>query len=321
MRPIGHRRSFGWIYRSPAADAAKPPCGRRGRIYEKPLIALGPREIKPRLGVVLLIALLAMTFAVRAHAKDAPLLEFGLGLGAIVFEDYRGSNTTHAYPIPVPYLIYNGKFLKADREGVRGTLFNQDWVELNLSGNATTPVKNDRQRSGMPDLKSTVELGPAVNFHLLHSQDSHIKFDLRMPLRAAITVQASPKYIGWTFTPQFALDVVDPLGYAGWNAGLLVGPLLADHRYHNYFYTVAAQYATASRPQYQADGGYAGARAISALSKRFAKYWVGAYVRYDTLSGAVFGASPLVQRNSYWSAGVGFAWMIHRSTEIVQVPD
>jgi outer membrane scaffolding protein for murein synthesis (MipA/OmpV family) len=242
-------------------------------------------------------------------------------VGAIAFQDYRGSDTAHAYPLPIPYVIYRGKFLKADREGVRGTLLDQDWVELNLSGNATTPVKNDRARSGMPDLRSTLELGPALNFHLLKLDDAHVKFDLRVPLRAAITVEASPKYIGWTFTPQFALDVVDPLGYAGWNAGFLVGPLFADNRYHDYFYSVASRYALVSRPQYDAVGGYAGTQAITALSKRFPKYWVGAYVRYDTLSGAAFVDSPLVQRNSYWSAGFGFAWMIHTSAEMVDVPD
>ncbi len=256
-----------------------------------------------------------------AEAKEEPVLEYGLGIGAIAFEDYRGSDTTHAYPLPVPYLVYNGKFLKADREGVRGTLFNQDWVELNLSGNATTPVRNDRERSGMPDLRSTLELGPSLDFHLLHSDDSRIKLDLRMPIRTALTVEASPKFIGWTFTPRLALDVVDPLGYAGWNAGILVGPLFADHRYHNYFYTVAPQYATASRPAYQATGGYAGSQAITAVSKRFPRFWVGAYVRYDTLSGAAFADSPLVQRNSYWSAGFGISWIIHTSAQMVEVPD
>jgi MipA family protein len=115
--------------------------------------------------------------------------------------------------------------------------------------------------------------------------------------------------------------VVDPFGYAGWNAGFLAGPLFADRRYHSYFYTVAPQYATASRPAYQATGGYAGAQALTALSKRFPHYWVGAYVRYDTLSGAAFADSPLVQRNSYWSAGIGIAWIIHTSSQMVEVPD
>ena len=269
------------------------------------------------------VAVLMAGFAMAGPvmARDEPLLELGLGVGAIAFADYRGSDTVHAYPLPVPYVVYRGKFFKADRDGVRGTLFDQDWVELNLSGNATTPVKNDRARSGMPDLKSTVELGPALNFHLLRLDETRVKFDLRLPLRAAVTVEASPRYIGLTFTPQFALDIVDPLGFHEWNAGFLAGPLFADNRYHDYFYAVAPRYAQPTRRQYDAVGGYAGSQAITALSKRFPKYWVGAYVRYDTLSGAAFAGSPLVQRNSYWSAGFGFAWMIHTSAQMVVVAD
>ena len=269
-----------------------------------------------------LSALLAAAFfSPLCHAAEAPLWEVGLGAGAIAFQDYRGSDTTHAYPLPVPYIVYNGKFLKADRDGVRGTLFNQDRVELNLSVNATTPVKSDRERNGMPDLKSTLELGPSLDLHLLRSSDERFKLDLRMPLRAALTVEASPRYIGWTFTPRFNLDVADPLGLAGWHLGLLSGPLFADRRYHDYFYTVAPQYATASRPTYQATGGYAGTQAIASASKRFPHFWVGAYMRYDTLAGASFVDSPLVQRKSYWSAGFGISWMIHRSSTMVEVPD
>ena len=105
--------------------------------------------------------LAAAFFTPLALAKDAPLWEFGLGAGAIAFQDYRGSDTTHAYPLPVPYIVYNGKFLKADRDGVRGTLFNQDWLEINLSFNLTTPVRNDRERSdgNESDIRSALSSG------------------------------------------------------------------------------------------------------------------------------------------------------------------
>jgi len=274
-----------------------------------------------RSGGALSAALLAVCWAMPVLSKEEPLLEYGLGVGAVAFEDYRGSNSSHAYPLPIPYVVYHGKFLKSDREGVRGTLFDQDRVELNLSFNATTPVRNDRERNGMPDLKSTVELGPSLELHLLRSDDARIKFDLRMPLRAAFTVEASPRVIGWTFTPRFNLDVADPLGFIGWNLGVLAGPLFADRRYDDYFYTVAPRYATAARPVYQAVGGYAGTQTIAAWSKRFPRFWVGAYMRYDILSGAAFVDSPLVQRKSYWSTGFGISWMIHRSSTMVEVPD
>jgi outer membrane scaffolding protein for murein synthesis (MipA/OmpV family) len=280
-----------------------------------------PRLVRRDRRMSLAALLAAACWAHWAQAKEEPLYEFGLGLGAIVFEDYRGSDTSHGYPVPFPYISYNGKFLKANRDGIRGTLFDQDRFELNLSFDATTPVRNDRERSGMPDLKSTVELGPSFDLHLMRSDDARVKLDLRMPVRAALTVEASPKIIGWTFTPRLALDIKDPLGQQGWNLGLLTGPLFADRRYHEYFYTVAPQFATAARPTYQADGGYAGTQFISALSKRFPKFWVGAYVRYDTLSGATFEQSPLVQRKSYLAGGIGISWIITKSSQMVEIPD
>ena len=97
--------------------------------------------------------------------------------------------------------------------------------------------------------------------------------------------------------------------------------MFADRRYNQYFYSVAPQYATAARPEYQAAGGYAGTQSLAALSKRFPKFWVGAYMRFDSLDGAAFVDSPLVQRRTYWSGGFGFAWMIGQSSRLVHVPD
>jgi MipA family protein len=267
------------------------------------------------------LLLAAACWAVAARAAEEPLWEFGLGLGAIAFNDYRGSDTVHAYPLPVPYVLYNGAFLKADRDGVRGTLFNQDRLEINLSFNLTTPVRNDSERSGMPNLSSTVELGPSFDVHLFRSNDAKFKFDLRMPLRLAVTVQGSPQVVGWTFTPGLNLDIADPLGFKAWNLGLLAGPLFAERRYNQYFYSVDSQYATPSRPEFQAQGGYAGTQTIVSLSKRYPKFWVGLYIRYDSLDGAAFIDSPLVQRRSYFTGGFGFAWMLGRSSRLVEVPD
>ena len=129
-----------------------------------------------------------------ASAEEAkPLWEFGLGIGAYVFNDYRGSDTTHAYPIPVPYFIYRGEILKSDHDGPHARFFSREVVELNLSISATTPVRNDAAREGMPDLRPTLEVGGSLNFHLWRSQDQRVRLDLRLPARAAITVEASPK--------------------------------------------------------------------------------------------------------------------------------
>ena len=193
---------------------------------------------------LLSLAVLATAVTSPARADQKPLWEFGLGAGMFVFNDYRGSNTTHAYPIPVPYFVYRGEIFKSDQEGLRGRLFHLDRVELNLSISGTTPVRNDSARHGMPDLRPTLEMGGSLNVHLWRSSDERFKLDLRLPARAALTVEASPRMIGVFVEPHINLDIAQFRGSEGWKLGLLAGPLFADRRYNDYFYTVSPQYAT-----------------------------------------------------------------------------
>jgi MipA family protein len=255
-------------------------------------------------------------------AEEKPLWEAGLGVGGLVFPDYRGSDEMQAYPIPVPYLIYRGDFLKADREGVRGELFDREYAELSISVNATIPVSSDDNsaRRGMPDLEPTIELGPSLDLHVWKSPDERIKLDVVMPLRAPVTVERSPKSIGWLFSPRVNLDIGN-VNNSGWNLGLGAGPVFADRKYHDYFYSVKPQYSNAERPQYDAKGGYSGVHVLASLSKRYPKYWVGAYIRYDSLESAAFEDSPLVRSTSYIAGGFGIAWMIGQSKRLVEVDE
>ena len=42
------------------------------------------------------------------RAAEEPLWEVGLGVGVLGYDDYRGANSSHVYPVPVPYVLYNG---------------------------------------------------------------------------------------------------------------------------------------------------------------------------------------------------------------------
>jgi MipA family protein len=255
------------------------------------------------------------------HAEEKPLWEFGFGGGALAFPDYRGSDETRVYPVPVPYFVYRGRFLKADRDGLRGKLFDREYAELSLSVSGTIPINSEDNsaRRGMPDLKPTLELGPSLELHLWRSADRATKLDLVMPLRVPVTLESSPRALQWLFAPRLNIDFENFAGRTGWNFGAGVGPVFAADKFHEYFYSVPARFATASRPEYRADGGYSGMHVLAALSKRFPKYWVGAFLRYDWLGGAEFDDSPLVRRQNYIAGGFGFAWMIGESKRRVTI--
>lgn len=258
-----------------------------------------------------------------AGAAEKPLWELGAGLTALRFPDYRGSDRANDYVLPFPYFVYRGEFLKADKNGIRGTLFDSDRLELNISIGASLPVKSDDNpaRSGMPNLKPTLEVGPSLDVNLWRTADRHYKLDLRLPVRTAFTAEGGMQDIGWVFSPRLNLDVRDAMGMTGWNLGLLAGPMYGSRRNHDYFYSVAPQYVTADRPAYEARGGYAGSQFLVSVSKRYDRYWVGAFARWDTLKGAVFADSPLVKRDSYFAAGVGVAWILGQSSKMVEADE
>ena len=269
------------------------------------------------------LALLLAFAAAGAHAREEPLWEAGIGVAALHFPDYRGSSESRNYLLPSPYIVYRGDFFKADRYGLRGVFFSNDRVDLNLSLGASLPVRSgeSQAREGMPDLKPSIEIGPSLALTLWRSLDERVKVAARLPLRGALTLESSPRFIGGQLFPHVNVDIHDPAGFTGWNLGLLAGPVFTDQRYNRYFYRVEPAFATASRPAYEPGSGYAGTQFIAALSKRYPKFWVGGFARYDTLRNAAFEDSPLVTSKRYVALGLGFSWILGVSSQRVTVND
>lgn len=94
--------------------------------------------------------------------------ELGLGLGSLYGPDYRGADEYRSYTAAIPYVIYRGKYIRSDREGVRGNFFHSDNLEFSLSAsaNVTPDADKNKARTGMPKLGSTAELGPSFNIRL-----------------------------------------------------------------------------------------------------------------------------------------------------------
>lgn len=261
-----------------------------------------------------LLVLLVTTDPARA-AEDKPLWELGIGAGALRLPHYRGSDQSHSWLLPVPYVVYRGDIFKADRNGARALLVDADRFSVDVSVSASTPTRSrdNVAREGMPDLKPTVEVGPNLNWTL--GRGNNWKLDLRLPVRAAITVESQPRVAGWITTPNLNLD----LRQGSWNLGFLGGPVFGNRKLHGFFYDVAPAYATSARKAYSAPGGYAGSTLTAALSQRDGNRWLGAFVKYDRLSGAAFEDSPLVRQRQQWSVGVAVSWVLKVSEQRVSV--
>lgn len=253
--------------------------------------------------------------------RGKPLWELGVGAAVMRLPDYSGSDVSHNYLLPLPWFIYRGKWLRADRQGARAVLVDNENWSLNLSAHASAPVRsNDNPaRLGMTNLPATVELGPKVRAHLWHSADDAMRLDFNLPVRAVITLQRRPDVIGAVVTPTLNLDL--PRFQGGWNLGFVTGPNWGSRDYHQHLYGVSAAEATSARPAYAARAGYAGWQTLAALSRRFDDAWVGMYLRYERLDGSVFLDSPLVRQRGVVSGGVAVAWVLARSGESARSDD
>jgi MipA family protein len=281
--------------------------------------------LSARIQSTVLMPAVALFMSAAACADDAvppptkPLWEVGVGAGVAAFPHYPGSDQTRAWVFPFPYIVYRGKYLRADRDGVRGQVLDTDRVNFNVSVLGSLPVssRDDNARAGMPDLKPTIEIGPSVEIHLWRSASRDYLLDLRVPVRFGVTLESSPTTVGWQFTPNLNLDINNVAGVPNLRMGMFAGPMFADRRYASHYYSVGPQYATPGRPQYNASGGYAGSQALVSMSRRFSRYWVGAFVRYANLSGARFADSPLVRQNSVLSGGIAVAYVFGQSSQQV----
>lgn len=260
--------------------------------------------------------------ALAAHAELKPEWELGAGVSALTLPDYRGSDESRGYVLPFPYVIYRGEKLRLDRQGLRGVFFESERFELDASLNATPPVDSDRNRAreGMPHLDPTLEIGPRLNVTLARDRVEEWALTLRLPVRAVIATDLSHwKAAGYTAYPHLSLDFRPAFPGGKWNVGLQAGPLFGTGRYHEYFYQVDPEHAAPGRPAYEARGGYSGALALAAITRRFRRSWIGAFVRYDSLRGAAFESSPLVRRDYSVMAGIALAWVFAQSDKRVEV--
>lgn len=142
----------------------------------------------------ILLAFLILACAVPAVAEEIPkpLWEIGLAGGIFTIPQYVGSDQRYTLPLGLPYLIYRGEILRADRDGVRGRLFEADGLSLDLSFSFGLPVRNSNDaRRGMPALLFYQVIG---NEHLkcLSPRPSALQTWLRSG------TQATAGRSGWT---------------------------------------------------------------------------------------------------------------------------
>jgi outer membrane scaffolding protein for murein synthesis (MipA/OmpV family) len=241
------------------------------------------------------------------EAAGRPKWEAGVAGGAGRVTDYPGSDQAHVRGIAAPLLIYRGKVLRVDQGGIRGRLMNSpDW-EFDVAATAAFNARNNDARQGMPGLDYIFGAGPQLIYRGWQHQGGGPSLHLK--LRALMSTDFHRfDTRGAAFDPELRWRF-RPLAGSPAMLTLSMQPTWATRALHSYFYQVDPAYATATRPAYQAHGGYlgtdfgvgVGARYSSSLS-----WFVSTHAM--SLQGSANAASPLLRDKSNLSVGAGIVW-------------
>jgi outer membrane protein len=234
----------------------------------------------------ILAAVLFSAASAHAQERTLPLWEAGIGAAFFSTPAYPGADDRSNRGLALPYLLYRGKILRADQNGVGARLLNTDKVEFDIGFSGALPAHSDDvdARRGMPDLGTLVEFGPRVKYKFADLGE-HGRLRAELPLRAVIEARGGLRAV------------------------------FGDRRVNRYFYEVAPQYATAERPAYQADGGLLLVRTgVSGTWRLNPDLRLFGFVRLESYSGAANEDSPLMRKSTAASVGMGFAWTFARST-------
>ncbi|MCA1862187.1 MipA/OmpV family protein [Janthinobacterium sp. HSC-3S05] len=266
-------------------------------------------------------ALFAAMAPARAAEAPLPLWEAGVFGGTAVTPAYPGASERSTRSLALPYLIYRGKVLRADRSGVGARLFNTDRLDFDIGFALSLPARSSDvpARRGMPDLGTLVEFGPRLKIKLAEPTQ-HSRLGLELPLRAVIEARGGLRRQGATFEPRLLYRLNDE-GQA-WHVDASLGAVLGNAAINDYFYGVSPAFATSQRPAYAAKSGLMLTRLGLGGSYRLQRDWRAfAFLRYDNYSGAANRSSPLLRQNSGTSAGIGLMWTWRRSDSLARGPD
>lgn len=268
-----------------------------------------------------LSAAMVLTPAAQAQSEGEgagrkPLWEVGFVAGGVSQLAYPGADQQVHRAAVLPYVLYRGEFVRADRDtaGLRAIRTDDFELDVGFAGSFGASSDKIEARRGMPDLGTLIEFGPRMRWKLGDGPGGgQWRFDL--PLRGVFDISDRAAHRGMSLEPEVFFRRESP---TGWTYAMRFGVILADQRLADTFYTVAPRYATADRPAYEAKPGLVSWRVGTTLSRKLGPDWrVFGFARVEHLAGAANRDSPLVRRDTGVTAGIGAAYTWLRSGTLV----
>jgi MipA family protein len=251
------------------------------------------------------------TSPARAEPSIAlPLWEVGaFGIG-VLQQAYPGSDQQVTRGLVLPYVIYRGKFLRADRDtaGLRAVVTPRFEIDVGVAASFAARSDKIEARRGMPDLGTLIEFGPRVKWNLGEGPGG-ARWRLELPLRGVFDLDDGAAHRGMALEPEIVLQ---RRAREGWSYSTGLSAIIADQRLARTFYSVDPAFATPDRPAYAADSGLVAWRLSASISRNLGPDWrVFGFGRINNVRGAANENSPLVRRTTgtTWGIGVAYTWM------------
>ena len=259
-------------------------------------------------------ALSTLAVAQGPAGSAPPLWELGGVALGVSQSAYPGADQQVNRALALPYFVYRGDVLRADRDtaGIRAMKTETFELDVGFAGAFGAGSEIIDARQGMRKLGTMVELGPRLKWDL-GAGPAGGRLSAEFPARAVLDLSDEAAHRGWSLEPKLTYSNRTA---GGWRYSASVSAIVADTRLAQTFYEVRSSEATAARPAYTAESGLVSWRFGTAFSRSLARDWnLFGFARLETVAGAANESSPLVRRSSGASVGVGVAYTWMRSEQ------
>ena len=246
-----------------------------------------------------------------------PLWELGAVAVGVSQQAYPGSDQQVNKALVLPFFIYRGEMLRADRDtvGIRALKTPSFELDVGIAGTFGAGSGALDARQGMPELGTLVEFGPRLKWNLGVAPGGG-RLRAEIPLRAVFDLSDQAAHKGLSFEPKL---VYERQSNNGWRYNASLGAVIADTKLAQTLYEVGSTEVTAQRPAYSARSGLVAWRAGTSFSRSLDRDWsLFGFARLDTVAGAANEASPLVRQITGATMGLGLSYTWMRSERRAQ---
>ncbi|MFS4459715.1 MipA/OmpV family protein [Bdellovibrio sp. HCB2-146] len=210
---------------------------------------------------ILLSSTLSFAQESEEETESPAYWDYGIGLGAVYYEQYPASNQFSFLAVPAPTFQYRGKIVRADdKDGAhiylyKGTAFS---IELAGAGYPALDSSNNAAREGMEDLPWLIALGPEIvsrtiehfEFGLGAYQALTTDFDMTRTSGAIFEGRV-------TYHFDYPFAAYGPFQEPGASTGRLTFSMKGgSEEFQNLYFEVSDKDATTERPAFDARDGF-----------------------------------------------------------------